>query len=117
MFCLSRSTKLCFLNINGLHLFTYLNIFVIQLAQKCSDNGGPTLYICSSHIQWGYFSNTVVYAYIRPDKPEQNIMFWNTQTNEVRKGTGHICLILTKHSVITSQLRSYYSWRHVETIV
>ena len=23
--------------------FTYLNIFVMKLAQKCSDNGGPTV--------------------------------------------------------------------------
>ena len=23
--------------------FTYLNTFVIQVAQRCSDNGGPTV--------------------------------------------------------------------------
>jgi len=26
-----------------LNKFTYLNTFVIQLAQRCSDNGGPTV--------------------------------------------------------------------------
>ena len=25
--------------------FTYLNTFVIQLAQRCSDNGGPTVIV------------------------------------------------------------------------
>jgi len=25
--------------------FTYLNFLVIQLAQRCSDNGGPTAHV------------------------------------------------------------------------
>lgn len=35
-------------------------------------------------MQWGYFSNTVVYAYFRQDKADQTLLFWDTQTNEVR---------------------------------
>lgn len=32
--------------------------------------------------QWGYCSNTVVYAYTRPDRPEYCVVFWDTKNNE-----------------------------------
>lgn len=32
--------------------------------------------------QWGYCSNTVVYAYTRPDRPEYCVIFWDTKNNE-----------------------------------
>uniref|UniRef100_A0A8D1MJ05 WD repeat-containing protein 35 n=1 Tax=Sus scrofa TaxID=9823 RepID=A0A8D1MJ05_PIG len=32
--------------------------------------------------RWGYCSNTVVYAYTRPDRPEYCVIFWDTKNNE-----------------------------------
>ncbi|XP_077008272.1 WD repeat-containing protein 35 isoform X1 [Tamandua tetradactyla] len=32
--------------------------------------------------KWGYCSNTVVYAYTRPDRPEYCVVFWETKNNE-----------------------------------
>ncbi|XP_017600405.1 PREDICTED: WD repeat-containing protein 35, partial [Corvus brachyrhynchos] len=34
------------------------------------------------HYKWGYCSNTVVYAYTRPDRPECCVVFWDTKNNE-----------------------------------
>ena len=33
--------------------------------------------------QWGYFSNTVVYAFQKPDHVEHFVIFWNLVSNEV----------------------------------
>ncbi|XP_060089548.1 WD repeat-containing protein 35 isoform X2 [Heteronotia binoei] len=32
--------------------------------------------------KWGYCSNTVVYAYVRPSRPEYCVVFWDTKNNE-----------------------------------
>ncbi|KAF6107088.1 WD repeat domain 35 [Phyllostomus discolor] len=32
--------------------------------------------------KWGYCSNTIVYAYTRPDRPEYCVIFWDTKNNE-----------------------------------
>ncbi|TRY60156.1 hypothetical protein DNTS_003730 [Danionella cerebrum] len=32
--------------------------------------------------KWGYCSNTVVYAYTRPDRLEYSVVFWDTKNNE-----------------------------------
>ncbi|XP_021109185.1 WD repeat-containing protein 35 isoform X8 [Heterocephalus glaber] len=32
--------------------------------------------------KWGYCSNTVVYAYTTPDRPEYCVVFWDTKNNE-----------------------------------
>ncbi|XP_073481441.1 WD repeat-containing protein 35 isoform X2 [Aquarana catesbeiana] len=32
--------------------------------------------------KWGFCSNTVVYAYTRPDRPEYCVVFWDTKNNE-----------------------------------
>ncbi|NXQ88879.1 WDR35 protein, partial [Nyctibius grandis] len=32
--------------------------------------------------KWGYCSNTVVYAYTRPDRPEYCVVFWDAKNNE-----------------------------------
>eukprot|EP00794_Sanderia_malayensis_P012081 gene12081-13325_t len=32
--------------------------------------------------KWGYFANTVVYAFTKPDRPEYCVVFWDTKTNE-----------------------------------
>ncbi len=32
--------------------------------------------------QWGYFSNTLVYAFRKPEKLEHCVIFWNTATND-----------------------------------
>lgn len=33
--------------------------------------------------QWGYFSNTVVYAFNKPDRQEHCVIFWDTKNGEV----------------------------------
>ena len=43
-----------------LNKFTYLNTFVIQLAQRCSDNGGPTV-LCFIFIHV-FISGATVFA-------------------------------------------------------
>uniref|UniRef100_A0A2K5JCK1 WD repeat-containing protein 35 n=1 Tax=Colobus angolensis palliatus TaxID=336983 RepID=A0A2K5JCK1_COLAP len=55
---------------------------------------------------WGYCSNTVVYAYTRPDRPEHCVVFWDTKHNEKHvkyvKGLisittcGDFCILATK---------------------
>ena len=32
--------------------------------------------------KWGYFGGTLVYAFNKPDRAEQCVMFWDTETNE-----------------------------------
>ena len=32
--------------------------------------------------QWGYFSNTLVYSFRKPDKVEHCVIFWNTSSGE-----------------------------------
>ena len=32
--------------------------------------------------QWGYFSDTLVYSFRKPDKVEHCVIFWNTRTGE-----------------------------------
>ncbi|XP_066091676.1 WD repeat-containing protein 35 isoform X1 [Saccopteryx bilineata] len=32
--------------------------------------------------KWGYCSNTIVYAYTKPDRPEYCVIFWDTKNNE-----------------------------------
>lgn len=34
------------------------------------------------HYQWGYFNQTVVYAYAKKERAERCLMFWNTRTLE-----------------------------------
>ncbi|XP_033032639.1 WD repeat-containing protein 35 [Trachypithecus francoisi] len=56
--------------------------------------------------KWGYCSNTVVYAYTRPDRPEHCVVFWDTKHNEKHvkyvKGLisittcGDFCILATK---------------------
>ena len=36
-----------------------------------------------SLFQWGYFSNTVVYAFNKPDRQEHCVVFWDTKNGEV----------------------------------
>lgn len=56
--------------------------------------------------QWGYFCNTLVYSFTRPDRVEHCVMFWDTQNNDkypkyVRKlvaikSFGDFCVLATK---------------------
>uniref|UniRef100_A0A8I5QZ86 WD repeat-containing protein 35 n=1 Tax=Papio anubis TaxID=9555 RepID=A0A8I5QZ86_PAPAN len=56
--------------------------------------------------KWSYCSNTVVYAYTRPDRPEHCVVFWDTKNNEKHvkyvKGLisittcGDFCILATK---------------------
>lgn len=73
-------------------------------------------YFLSSY-QWGYFLNTVVYAFRKPDKVEHCVIFWNTTTGEKYAKTVrnllHItscrdfCLLVTKLDDGTGQVREY----------
>jgi WD repeat-containing protein 35 len=55
---------------------------------------------------WAYFSNTLVYAFTKPDRQEHCVMFWATGSNEryakyVKRVThiraaGEFCLLATK---------------------
>ena len=33
----------------------------------------------SAPLEWGYFCNTLVYAFSRPDRTEHCVMFWDTK--------------------------------------
>mmetsp|Transcript_8336 Transcript_8336/g.17822 ORF Transcript_8336/g.17822 Transcript_8336/m.17822 type:complete len:1276 (-) Transcript_8336:992-4819(-) len=56
--------------------------------------------------RWGYFCNTLVYAFNRPDRSEHCVMFWDTKNNDkypkyVRKlvaiqAFGDFCVLATK---------------------
>ncbi|KAG2494620.1 hypothetical protein HYH03_007139 [Edaphochlamys debaryana] len=56
--------------------------------------------------KWGYFCNTLVYAFNRPDRSEHCVMFWDTKNNDkypkyVRKlvaiqAFGDFCVLATK---------------------
>ena len=59
--------------------------------------------------QWGYFGNTLVYAFLRPERPEDCVMFWDTRSSDryakyvrrlmgITAGTDH-CLLTTKVSI------------------
>ncbi|XP_065063167.1 WD repeat-containing protein 35-like [Rhopilema esculentum] len=63
--------------------------------------------------KWGYFANTVVYAYTKPDRPEYCVVFWDTKTNEryvkyVKNlisisAAGNHCVLSTKADDSTGQ--------------
>eukprot|EP00238_Polyblepharides_amylifera_P008608 CAMPEP_0196598138 /NCGR_PEP_ID=MMETSP1081-20130531/94147_1 /TAXON_ID=36882 /ORGANISM="Pyramimonas amylifera, Strain CCMP720" /LENGTH=1154 /DNA_ID=CAMNT_0041923789 /DNA_START=199 /DNA_END=3663 /DNA_ORIENTATION=- len=56
--------------------------------------------------KWGYFGSTLVYAFNKPDRAEQCVMFWDTETNDryakyVKKllsirACGEYCVLATK---------------------
>ena len=57
--------------------------------------------------KWAYFSNTLVFAFAKPDKHDMTVMFWDTHINEkhVRsirrlieiKGCGDYCVLVTEN--------------------
>lgn len=67
--------------------------------------------------QWGYCSNTVVYAYTRPDRPEYCVVFWDTKNNEkyvkyVKSlisitTCGDFCVLATKADENQPQVKSF----------
>ncbi|XP_072811114.1 WD repeat-containing protein 35-like [Vicugna pacos] len=75
----------------GVHLGT-LKIPGKQISALSWEGGGLKIalavdsFIYFANIQpdykWGYCSNTVVYAYTRPDHPEYCVIFWDTKNNE-----------------------------------
>ena len=48
----------------------------------CALSFGKHL-LCLAVLQWGYFSNTVVYAFNKPDRLEHCVVFWDTKNGEV----------------------------------
>lgn len=68
--------------------------------------------------QWGYCSNTVVYAYTRPDRPEYCVVFWDTKNNEkyvkyvkslISITTyGDFCVLATKADENQPQVKSFF---------
>ncbi|XP_063298196.1 WD repeat-containing protein 35 [Pelobates fuscus] len=75
----------------GEHLRT-LNVPGKQIAAVSWEGGGLRIglavdsFIYFANIRpdykWGYCSNTVIYAYTRPDRPEYCVVFWDTKNNE-----------------------------------
>ncbi|ESO83236.1 hypothetical protein LOTGIDRAFT_197584 [Lottia gigantea] len=67
--------------------------------------------------KWGYCSNTVVYSFTKPDRPEVCVVFWNTKNNEKYikyvKGLigitafGDYCCLATKSEDTTGQVRIF----------
>lgn len=65
--------------------------------------------------QWGYCSNTLVYAYIRPERPAYCVVFWDTKNNEkfVKyfkslmsvNTSGDYCILVGKADDIQSQVK------------
>lgn len=63
--------------------------------------------------KWGYFGDTAVYAFNKPDRPEQCVIFWNTKTGDkntkyVKKllkvcACGQSCVLLTKSDDVSEQ--------------
>ena len=49
--------------------------------------------------KWGYFTDTLVYAFNKPDRPEQCVIFWNIKTGDKHtkyvKKLLKVCLLLT----------------------
>lgn len=65
--------------------------------------------------QWGYCSNTVVYAYTRPDRPECCVVFWDTKNNEKYVKSlisittyGDFCVLATKADENQPQVKSVF---------
>lgn len=58
---------------------------------------GPHIYFANIRhdYKWGYFSNTVVYAFKRADKVEDCVVFWNTLTGEKHAKTVRNLLAIT----------------------
>uniref|UniRef100_A0A8B9JMT6 WD repeat-containing protein 35 n=1 Tax=Astyanax mexicanus TaxID=7994 RepID=A0A8B9JMT6_ASTMX len=67
--------------------------------------------------KWGYCSNTVVYAYTRPDRMEYSVVFWDTKNNEkfvkyvkslISVTTcGDFCMLATKADDSHPQVHTY----------
>ncbi|XP_036118510.1 WD repeat-containing protein 35 isoform X2 [Molossus molossus] len=63
-----------------------------QISALSWEGGGLKIALAVDHFiyfanirpdyKWGYCSNTVVYAYTRPDRPEYCVIFWDTKNNE-----------------------------------
>eukprot|EP00658_Telonema_sp_P-2_P057526 TRINITY_DN4596_c0_g6_i3.p1 TRINITY_DN4596_c0_g6~~TRINITY_DN4596_c0_g6_i3.p1 ORF type:complete len:1179 (-),score=268.48 TRINITY_DN4596_c0_g6_i3:50-3586(-) len=63
--------------------------------------------------KWGFFGDTVVYAFNKPDRPEHCVIFWNTKTGDkhtkyVKKllkvcACGESCILLTKSDDASEQ--------------
>uniref|UniRef100_A0A8C5M5H2 WD repeat-containing protein 35 n=1 Tax=Leptobrachium leishanense TaxID=445787 RepID=A0A8C5M5H2_9ANUR len=75
----------------GEHLRT-LNVPGKQISAVSWEGGGLRIglavdsFIYFANIRpdykWGFCSNTVIYAYTRPDRPEYCVVFWDTKNNE-----------------------------------
>ncbi len=76
------------------------------------------VYISSCNLslpQWGYFSNTLVYAFRKPDKVEHCVIFWNTSSGDKYAKTvknlvsisscKDFCLLVTKLNDGSGQVR------------
>ena len=40
--------------------------------------------------KWGYYSDTIVYAFLKPDILDTSIVFWDIKNNVVRAGAARI---------------------------
>ncbi|XP_024603589.1 WD repeat-containing protein 35 isoform X3 [Neophocaena asiaeorientalis asiaeorientalis] len=60
------------------------SVLAVAGSQKAitQDKDVNTVQFYTPFGEWGYCSNTVVYAYTRPDRPEYCVIFWDTKNNE-----------------------------------
>jgi WD repeat-containing protein 35 len=66
---------------------------------------------------WGYFQDTVVYAYQRPDRSDMSLMFWNTKTSAIVnklcpnliavRAAGSYCVWVKKNEKKAAEEQSY----------
>lgn len=82
---------------------------------------------------WGYFKSTLVYAFMKPERPEHCVMFWDTSSNDryakyVRKlvgvqAQGDYCVLSTKvsqgyhYDVVTATLHESHCTATAEIAV
>ena len=58
--------------------------------------------------KWGYCANTVVYAFIKPERLEHCVVFWETNSSEVCIGVmGILAMSLNKTSILNKEQGSY----------
>eukprot|EP01012_Entosiphon_sulcatum_P034864 TRINITY_DN4426_c0_g1_i1.p1 TRINITY_DN4426_c0_g1~~TRINITY_DN4426_c0_g1_i1.p1 ORF type:complete len:1254 (+),score=336.39 TRINITY_DN4426_c0_g1_i1:198-3764(+) len=63
--------------------------------------------------KWGFFGKTLVYSFVKPERPEHCVVFWNTKTNEKYtkyvkrllhiKAAGDNCVLVTKTEDVSGQ--------------
>ena len=63
---------------------------------------------------WAYFNDSIVYAFLKPDRNEYSVVFWNTKTNEryvkYVKKLMHTCAFADHCLMVTKSDESNHLW-------